>query len=703
MRFILFLLIIILNSNFLYGITKVVIDEFERVNPYTRYRIVTEEESHLYLSISSVAHSGSYSMQMEYSLSTTKPWGCYVGVLMKMKKKVLDWSGVEKIGIWVKGDGSDNIFRISFVDGSDEIWFYEDKNILHSSKWTLLSIPITKFKLFKGGEVNNEVFDINELKEIRFDIIGKTSKTVHGKAAIVSKGAILIDHFYIEGAKLEPELVTLPEEKKYFQIQLGPKANINFNGMIYTEYLNIPYQQNLTYNRNEFASWAKIGINANVERYSAKIIIASEFQRFGESAYRENEFSEYTGQVHPNYPSAVVPFIQFSANKVTPFIGNITVGNLYFTYTPYTFCPTFGYEQEWGWKRVIPEWGYKGISTEGNISVVHYHTFLIKQPYNSFAYGSKISTHFKDVVIGKTKFNVINARLIYVGDRETALCTNDNKIKDVSQDDVYSVDISVRFLNYKLGLEAFCGYNKYKKEAVVDYSDPLNPIYLNRVKNILSVEDPAYKVKIIFDNLLPYLLLTYEYRYLGTEFKPKYRKEPIIFDDIDSDQEGHNIFFIYSLYGFIFSGEFDVLTRLCNSDYFRRRYSGGIETYKIKNLNIFFHYEWRREYYKFVSNRSYYITERDDKINCYEFGVKSQLSSDFDVRFKIRIEDVKWVDEPKQFNTQSLEVKANYYITSSFYCYGEYRTTRMGHPEWFSLGYDPYFDNFLRIAAEFKF
>lgn len=679
------------------------IDGFEDPNPYNNYQLSKGDQSGLSLNASSDKKNGKYSLEMVYYLKSTLPTGTYVSIVKYFdEENQLNLKDLLRFSLSVKGDGSGNLFKLEIIDGSDEVWVYENKNVLNSTRWENIIINLSDLSLSEEGPKNNKVFDVENIKGYRITLYNTYSKTVQGQAVKASQGSVLLDDL----TAILKGIVEKPVEEKEVKRAEEPSP-INLSGSLYGELFHVPDKANQLYGTTgkkiEAMHWGKVNIDANYGNVSGKIVLASEAQEFGNAAYRENENDFYTGQVHQNYPQAIIPFIQLRLNNLSEFIGNITIGNLWFEYSRYTFSPTLGYDDIWGVEKVMPDWGYKGASVEGSLQqIINYHTFIIKHPYESYTYGLRLNRRF-----GKFKaieMDSVDIKLYYVDSEDTAKFTNEDTIKKSGHDKVYSGDLAARFLKGQIGLEAMYAFNDYLKQAQVDYNNPYQPIYQQALDQKVDEKDSAYKAKLIFDSLLlNSLILSYEYRRLGENFKPKNRMEPITFDDIDSDQTGHNALASYRIFGFNLTGEFDELTRISNKDYYRKRRSAGLGTSQFKNIYIFYLYEWKREIYKYTSMRSSYHTERNDEIVTQEIYFKAQLRYNFDLILKLRNEDIEWPTESKEFNNQSVYVKSNYYYSNNLLFFAETRISRFGDNSWYSPGYDPFIDNFVRIGTMFNF
>lgn len=691
------------------NLNKYIIDGFENPNPYKNYQVGKGDQSGLSLTASSERIEGRSSLEMIYYIKSTLPTGSYVRVEKYYDESdYLDLADIIKFNISVKGDGSGNIFKIVFIDGSDEEWFYENKGLLNSVKWSRVIINLSDLQIEELTK-NDGIFNAESIKSYKIIVYNNQSKVLQGQAVKASQGKILVDDFYaVLKGMVEPPVEI---EEKQVEIRktkeiVEEKSPISFSGTLYGEYFHIPdrtyHLYGTTGKKTEVLHWGKFGFDATYNKVSAKMFIASEAQRFGDAAYRENEYDSHTGQIHQDYPEAVIPFIQLRVNDISDSLKNVTFGNLWFEYNRYTFSPTLGYDDIWGLEKVVPDWGYKGISAEGNITVLNYHAFFMKHSYESYTYGLRLNQHIDKVRVIEMDF--ADFRFYHVEANDTAKYTNDESIRQTGQDKVSAVETAFRFFDYTIGLEGMLAYNEYQKDAQVDYKDPYKPVFQKKLDKSIFQNDKAYKVKFILDSLfIKNFYTTYEYRYLGEYFKPKYRMEPILFDDSDSDQKGHNVQGTYRILGLQFTGTMDELKRLSNSKYYRKMRSGGVGLYRLRNIYLFYNYGWRRTYYQYYSSRSYFNTSSDDEVITQEIYVKTQLRYNLDLIVKLKHEDVKWPSENKEFNNQSIYVKSNFYFSNNLLLFAETRLTRFGDSAWHSPGYNPYIDNFVRAGTMFNF
>ncbi len=664
---------------------KVTIDSFERANPTDLYLVYEGDESSLKLSASRVSKDGDYAMELEYLLSTSRPWGSWVAAQWNAKEVVLDWRGAQEIKLWVKGDGSGNIFRFFIKDSDGERYYYEDREVLKSTRWVQVAMPVARFIMEKESDSRNRILDLDQIRGYAFMVLGSggssTSSGVKNTA-----GKITVDQLYIVGQKMSAAWAVPPKVVDTEKIRLLRIGNIDFNGQILTEFLNAPEQKSTVFSSGKLITNGKIG------NYSAKLELASESQEFGESARYSLDESTRAGVTTVNrFPAAQTVNIQAIANNVSPYLTQLTVGSQFIDYTPFTFAPEFG---------------YKGLSLEGDVDFVNYHAFILKHRYDSYTVGSRV----------KGLWQGIRATAVTVYYRETAkiansatqsgtsLTTNSNlELQDVQNDWTYTVDSERLFLEDRVLLGGTFGYNKYTQRASADRSDPFNPVFGSALEPALIVDGRMARGRFGLQDLsVPGLKLNYEYRSVDTEFKPRYRQLPINFDDLESDQRGHNFRVTEKIRGFQSSFEFDTMERNSNKDYYRHKFAWAVGYYGFHNLDVAFNQEFRREEYQFVSNRTAVSYNANQKIAVSEIYMRAQLSPQLTLFFRPKREDIVHPATGLTFSNESLYGKVEYYPITNIKVLGEFRTSHYGVKTQEPQG-QPYDDNFVRLKLEFNF
>ena len=119
---------------------SVMLDNFEKVNLQSMYLALKKDNSTININSSRLyIKTGNYSMEMEYQLSADKSIPSSVSAYYE-SDKTLEWKNVSKVNIWVRGDGSGNIFKINLYDQDGDRYTYEDKLVLFANDWKKVSI-----------------------------------------------------------------------------------------------------------------------------------------------------------------------------------------------------------------------------------------------------------------------------------------------------------------------------------------------------------------------------------------------------------------------------------------------------------------------------------------------------------------------------------------------------------------------------------
>jgi hypothetical protein len=284
------------------------------------------------------------------------------------------------------------------------------------------------------------------------------------------------------------------------------------------------------------------------------------------------------------------------------------------------------------------------------------------------------------------------------------LAINPNLVlEEVQNDWVYVTDIERYFFDKRILWGGTIGYNRYTKRAEVDRTDPFNPVFGNLINPPLAVEGRMGRSRLELAHFgLPGLRLNYEYRSIDTEFKPRYRQTPINFDDLESDQRGHNFRALERWRGFQTSFEFDTMERASNDIYTKRKLAWGMGYYGFDNIDISFNQELRRETYKFTSNRTGVTYDQNQKILVSEIYIRAQLTPQVTLFFRPKREDIVHPSTGKVFTDESLYSKIEFFPATNLKILGEFKTAHFGIKDNEPKG-QPFDDNFLRIKIEFNF
>ncbi|MBI3012126.1 MAG: CIA30 family protein, partial [Elusimicrobia bacterium] len=664
---------------------KVLIDSFERPNPTDVYLIYEGDDSSLKLNSSRIVKEGNYSMELEYTLSTTRPWGSWVAARWQSRETTLDWQGAQDIKLWVKGDGSDNIFKFSLIDADGEKWTIENDQILKSTVWEMVQIPIDQLELDEKSAVKNEKIDLEQVRAYEMTILGSGgSKNTSGVKTSVGK--IQVDHLYVSGEQISSVWAVptqISEKTKLEPFRIG---NIELNGQVFTEFLHAPEQ------RSTVNHFGKIIANGKVKNFSAKIEWAAETQEFGDAARFNVAESTASGTTATTQSSKIQEVnLQLFANNLSPYLTQVTLGNIFVDYSPFTFSPVFG---------------FKGISAEGDVDTLNYHLFAIKHKYDSFTGGSRLKFFWKGFrVTGIGVYFSETAKINSAGSlgQGTINTSSDLQLKEVQNDLVTTLQAERPLWRERVTLGGTLGYNRYNQLATADRSSPFDPVFGNALQPPLDVNGKMFRGKIALHDLyLPGFKTFYEYRSVDTEFKPRYRQSPISFDDSDSDQRGHNIRIVEGWRGFLASLEYDTMKRASNDTYDRNRWNWGVGYYGFHKLDLAFNQEIRRETYAFVSNRTGVSYSKNERVTVSEIYVRAQLTPRMIFFFKPKREDIEHPQTGLTFANESIYGKLEFFATTNLKIQGEFRTTHFGVKDFEPKGF-PYDDNFVRTNIEFNF
>ena len=682
---------------------RVIIDGFERPAPSDFYSVRTGDYSTLELKATRMLHDGDYAMEMDYLFQSQNPWGSWVAARWEAYTTPVDWTGLEYFKIWVKGDGSNNIFNYNIFDGEGELWTFQDIDVLKTTKWTQITMPLTQFKLSAQSKPGNKVIDLAKIRGFEISILSRdTEKT---------SGAVFVDQLYAVGKSMSVVWATPPSVVEKLRITFPMVGNVDFSGLIYTEFLNTP-------ERNEqLTHYGKLIASAKADEFSARMEIESAGQEFGQSVYstyNPNTVTTvssitYVGYdsrliVSQNVPEAYAPLIQVMGNNFSREFSNFTIGNIFFEYTKYTFASP-----------ILGNWGYKGATAEGDIDNLNYHAFYIKHEYNGNAVGSRLTYYGNEwKMVGYGLNDCTSGLLENTAVPSNTSMVNDSQwqIKPVSNDTVYNFEFWKWFLDKKIQVQAIAGMEKYSEYATT-YSTVTLPL-LQPLYNV-ALPQPLYE----FDRLMvgkletndlfwKGLRLAYEFRYVGTLYKPAYRWEPAYFDDVYSDQKAYDVGITQKIKGFKASAEFEDITRLTNSYYYRNKTNWGIGYYGFDGLDVAFNSQVKYQKYNYDSPRSMFSTYGDDfkreQIN--EIFVRTQFSRRIAAWFSVKSIETEWLaprlDAGDKFMGNSLFVKLEYNYNSNAKFTGEFVTTKYGIAYWEPSTW-PYDDNYLKFSFSLSF
>lgn len=661
-------------------VNKALIDGFERTNPDSVYQVFRGDLSNLALTSSRILFDGDYAMEMEYEFSTTNLWGSWVSAIRYFQDP-LDWTGAQEVKLWIKGDGSDNAFRFRVGEVDGELWEYVDDQILNSNKYNLLTMPVKKFKLLTPTKTNARL-DLDKIRSYQLDVMSPSSSQSAGSKS--TKGRIQVDQLYIAGEKIVMSRAAPPGTVPQLRQAVSSIGNVDFTAFALTEYTNNPEE------KNRVIQFAKLIANAKLSNLSARLELGTKTQEFGEASTLVGSSVTTTEN---RFPEMEAPSIQIMAHNVSPHLTNVTLGNLFVDYGPYVFAPVFG---------------FKGLSLEGDYENINYHGFVIKHAANSFAAGNRNRFLWRRVrlasyaVYWEQNARIANPNQVSGGALQPAPGTV-MELEPVARDLVYNLEAEIRLASDRITLRGVNGYNRYRQTAEMNIADPFNPIFAGFLPEPREAVGRMWRGRAQFD-ALPWrgLNATYEYRDVGTAYKPHFRQVPVFFDDAESDQWGHNIRTVQYFKGLIFSNEYDIMHRHSNSDYYRRRNTWAVGLYGYKGLDIAVNQEYRRAKYVFTSDRSSFSTITNERVIASELYIRSQLTPRTAIWVKPRQEHIWHPATNNNFVTDSLQSRLEFYISTNARLFAEHKVTRFSTPEAEPQS-SPFDDNYVKVTFEVSF
>ena len=649
----------------------VLIDSFERSVPENAYSVLRGDNSVLNLESVRDAHDGNYSMRFDYTLETTRSIPTHVGASSAFAT-TLDWRGVDRFNLWVRGDGSSNHLRINLVDRDEEVWSAVHRHVLKSSQWQLVSIPIADFNIPGDAPARNKRFDVDEINKIEIQIVGdRTDKTT---------GTVWVDEMYVTGKNLDPNKVGPAELRKGLVVPLPAlAAAFNFGIVNFAEFSDVPEEG------QKVNHYGKILMDAQFSKFSTRLEIASDFQDYGASAYFDTK-----GTLSLENPRTVLVNSQINVSQIHPNLRLLTLGYLWIDFGRWTFTPQFG---------------SKGLKAEGSIGDAGYEAFVIKKRYESYAAGSRVTLTLGPWLL----------QSIFVYDNDVAqqtgatlvggqLVSSSSKLvtRPISKDFVGTLEVTRKLSKDRITLSALLGRNlntqfgtktgTFSPTVVSLYDSPRNK---SGNLGIFEARLNDYPWKKLSSQV--------QYRWIGTHFKPNFREAGLSFDDAWADQQGYNLRFLQSIWKMNFAGEYDRIDRLSATHYNRRRSRLTCGYYGIRNVDIAVSGEQFAEVYKFSSDRTAFSTDKNEKKFSAEAYVGLRVSDKLRTWAKAIEERITHPgNNNAKYKTNIFQTRFEYFVSNNSRIFAEYKFTQFGNPAWEPIG-SPFDDNFTKLSVELNF
>lgn len=669
---------------------KIVVDGFDRANAESAYRSFAGDGSRVDVFSSRVIYDGDYSMEIRYQLLTDTPWGSWVSVV-RVPTQPLDWTGVDTVKVWVKGDGSDNYFRFRFKQADGQMWELTNKKALTMTRWTLVTLPISEFKLV-GQPPRGTPPNMVGIKSYELAVVSPgASSNSGGKTSV---GRIWVDLLFVTGERLGGARIipagapgpagAAPSAVPAAAPAVRP-ANLDFSLIAYTEYLQTPEEQSQVNSNIKLITSGKLG------NFSATVELGSESLEYGQS-------SAYIGSTvtttENNFANVQNLSYQVFAHNILPSLSLVTLGNQFIDY---------------GGDVMTPMFGFRGISAEGDWERLNYSGFVLKHSQNSFSAGVR-GTYF--LPQWQAKYSGVyweqtgkqeSASRIVDGHLEPPADSNTLKLERLAQDLVYNVNVLGRLMDEKLRLESTYGYNSFSRSGVGDFTDPYNPIFSEPVTPSYRAGGSLWRSSIRTYSLwVPGLESSYGYRDIEEGYKPHYRQNPVYYDDTDSDQWAHNFKLIGRHEGWMASTEYDTLRRHSNSSDFQHKFNWAVGHYGYRGIDVTLSQEYKRYVYAYTSDRSGFTTDRNDKIIGTEVYVRAQLSPRLAGWVKPKQERIWHPLSNNNFTADSLQARLEFYIANNAKLFADHKVSRYDNPANEPKG-EPFDDNFTRISFEVTF
>ncbi len=504
------------------GQIKVIIDDFTDLNPTNRYFVVEGDDSTLQLDSSRITFQSEYSMRMRYTLKSSRPIGSWVEAQRRFSP-ALDWTGVENVRIWVKGDGSRNIFRISITDGEGRVWVNDNNEVLASTDWFLVDMPVETFMLYQDlyARKASKRYDLSKqlhtVRQLGISVISQPDRSSQ------ASGEIFVEQLYVVGRDINVAAAVPIREKPPVGIAV-PLKNWNIGGTSTTTMENLPSSGN------------------NITQ-SIKPQLTGNFKKF--SVFTELDFESLFGNESDGIrsQSAAMTGSNVSVILLDPFAGvsNVIVGNLWFDDSQHIFANNNRYGG----------WGFKGIQAEGWVDGVHHRTYFLKHKPDSYT----LAGHYA-LTAGNLNFNLVGAYY-----NQSPFIPNGTKLEEDDKAFLFDVTHHLIIPNLMtLNTLVRGGYDWYQK-----YWDVQTQSDIDKRDSGLFMEG-----ELNFSDLTnifwPGLSFTGHYRYVDTGFKPQYRDNPYVWDDEIGDTNGYMVQLYQDFSGAFLTAQYYKYNRLSNPD-----------------------------------------------------------------------------------------------------------------------------------------
>jgi len=372
-------------------------------------------------------------------------------------------------------------------------------------------------------------------------------------------------------------------------------------------------------------------------------------QEFGQSAWL-NDIDEYPYQEFlSENPQIQLPTIQFNINGISPMLSNITLGNIWIGYSP---------------DIVSPFWGWKGIKICGRRGNFEHATFFIKRIFDSYSLGQRGLYYFGNHRMKYVLLYHHETATLAGSEEKNGLLESKSWVKPISNELDYEGSLLFRFFNYRVNFELLYGKYNLEKFAEADYTNPQSPVFNYELEPNQRKDDYFYKGNFLLDGLWRGQKFLYSYRRYGSDFTPRYRQQPIVYEDVIGDQIGHNFRTEQWYKGRYIKLYLDKIRRLTNSSFYRNVFEYEIGITGRKEFELTVTKKIRNEKYE----RTEYEISKNERVSTTEINGKYNFiySRNPGYRFPLEIDFAIGEDRVKQkiwnvsYRVHRMEVKIAY-------------------------------------------
>ncbi|MFH1369221.1 MAG: CIA30 family protein [Elusimicrobiota bacterium] len=646
-----------------------VIEDFEANNPYGIFQVRALDSSSIDLYVSHKAKVDAGALQINYSLKTSRS----VPSQVEIKKEPSDtnWDNFLEVRMWVKGDASGNIFKMYIVDDDEEIYEYEDHNILLTDTWNEFAVPLESFILTTAGNIGNRAIDVSNIRIIGFVIKGRTPEAV--------SGIILLDDLVGAG----PDL---PQRAKPKTGLPKGRVKIGTNLTAKSKFRSTPEASDEWF--NEF----NIKFSGQAQNYSAYVELSPTFQEYGQGV---TVYEDSAGNSSQNLQGVGIPNFTITATDL-PHLTSLQIGNLWIDYGPYVYTPV---------------WGYQGVQAEGKMGsaarTFDYHGFIIKHRYNSFTYGTRFNLKWmgfeqRGMLVHS---NQMAKKATGLTDASTVTTGPENlTTAKISDDSVFYYEIMRKFGNLFV-LKGVYGADTYRSDAYADMTDPLNPVYTGARPNSAKITETDF-LKIGRAEIYPPgtgTSIHYEYRDIGEKYIPRWRADRTNYDNDWGNQKGNSFYFAQDIpLGFVLSGLMVDIKRKADDQYYKHSKRFGVSNKPYRGLETSFSREYLDDKNYHAETRYNFSTYRNYEVYINELYLSYQFSQTSRMNSKYSVWKGWDRGLDKKIANHSISIKAENNLTSNAFLSAEYIYTQYTNASDAPKG-EPYDDDRIQIEIRLDF